>query len=53
MQGSLPLHPALVRLYLVLPIVWPFFGKQFLLFGRKKVRSDVALSHTVEQRDPA
>lgn len=26
----------LVRLYLKLPIFWPFFGKQFLVVGRKK-----------------
>ena len=26
----------LVRLYLKLPVVWPLFGKQFLLVGRKR-----------------
>jgi hypothetical protein len=25
----------LVRLYLKLPVVWPLFGKQFLVIGRK------------------
>ena len=31
-------HPILVmvKLYLKLPIVWPLFGKQFLVVGRKK-----------------
>ena len=34
-QGALPTHPWLVWLYLKLPIIWRFFGKQFLIIARK------------------
>ena len=34
-RSALPQHPALVALYLKLPIVWRIFGKQFLVVGRK------------------
>jgi len=34
-QGSLPTHPFLVKIYLKLPWVWRFFGKQFLIVARK------------------
>jgi hypothetical protein len=27
----------MLRMYLALPIVWPIFGKQFLVVGRKPV----------------
>jgi hypothetical protein len=27
-----------VKLYLKLPILWPLFGKQFLVIGKKKQR---------------
>jgi hypothetical protein len=33
--GRTPPLP-LVRWYLKLPIVWPLFGKQFLVVGRKE-----------------
>lgn len=32
----------LVKLYLKLPILWPLFGKQFVLIGRKEVQAAVA-----------
>lgn len=38
-KSKLPSHPALVRLYLRLPIFWRFFGKQSLFIAR---RSEVA-----------
>lgn len=31
---------SLVRLYLALPLLWPLFGKQFLVIGRKPVPAD-------------
>lgn len=34
-QGKLPTHPALVKLYLKLPIAWPLLGKQFFLVAEK------------------
>jgi ubiquinone/menaquinone biosynthesis C-methylase UbiE len=34
-RSALPQHPALVALYLKLPLVWRFLGKQFLVVGRK------------------
>ena len=34
-KTSAPSHPALLRVYLGLPPLWRFFGKQFLLVGRK------------------
>jgi SAM-dependent methyltransferase len=34
--GRLPSRPWLVRLYLKLPWVWPLFGAQFFVVGRKK-----------------
>jgi ubiquinone/menaquinone biosynthesis C-methylase UbiE len=34
-RSALPQHPALVALYLKLPIVWRILGKQFLVVGRK------------------
>jgi SAM-dependent methyltransferase len=33
-QGALPTHPFLVRLYLGVPLVWRFFGKQFFIVAR-------------------
>ena len=36
-RSALPKHPALVALYLRMPLVWPFLGKQFLVIGRKPV----------------
>jgi SAM-dependent methyltransferase len=35
MQGGPPAHQFLVRAYLKLPIVWPIFGKQFLIIAKK------------------
>ena len=34
-RSKLPASPALVKLYLRLPIVWRVLGKQFLIFARK------------------
>ncbi len=34
-RSRLPASPALVRLYLNLPMLWRFLGKQFLIFARK------------------
>jgi ubiquinone/menaquinone biosynthesis C-methylase UbiE len=34
-RSALPQHPALVALYLKVPLVWRALGKQFLLVGRK------------------
>ena len=34
-RSALPQHPALVALYLKLPLVWRILGKQFLVTGRK------------------
>lgn len=34
-QGSLPTHPLLVSLYLKIPLVWRFLGKQFFITARK------------------
>lgn len=34
-KGRLPPYPVLVKLYLRLPMVWPVFGKQFFVVGRK------------------
>jgi len=34
-RGRLPVNKYLTRLYLNLPFVWRFFGKQFLLIGKK------------------
>jgi SAM-dependent methyltransferase len=34
-KGRLPPYPALVKLYLRLPMFWPLFGKQFFVVGRK------------------
>lgn len=31
MQNKVPTHPLLVSLYLRMPFVWPYFGKQFLI----------------------
>lgn len=36
MQAKLPPLPIFVRLYLLLPLAWPIFGKQFLVIARKK-----------------
>ena len=38
-RSTLPKHPALVALYLKLPIVWRIIGKQFLVVGRKPLKS--------------
>ena len=34
-RSGLPINRALVRAYLAMPWAWRFFGKQFLLIGRK------------------
>jgi Methyltransferase domain len=34
-SGRLPTAPALVRLYLQVPLAWRFLGKQFLVIGRR------------------
>src|SRR5215208_5938580 len=34
-RSALPQHPALVALYVKIPIIWRILGKQFLLVGRK------------------
>ncbi len=34
-QGALPTHPWLVRIYLKLPFVWKFLGKQFFIVAQK------------------
>jgi len=36
MQGKMPAHPLLVRLYVNLPIVWPLFGRQFLVIAQSQ-----------------
>src|SRR3954470_14904224 len=36
-RSALPQHPALVALYLKIPLVWRVLGKQFLVTGRKPV----------------
>lgn len=38
-RSAFPKHPALVALYLKLPIVWRIIGKQFLVVGRKPLKS--------------
>jgi SAM-dependent methyltransferase len=35
MRSRLPKHPALVRLYLAAPALWPLFGRQFLAVAVK------------------
>lgn len=35
MAGKKPVPAPLIRLYLALPFAWKFFGKQFLVVGRK------------------
>ncbi len=34
-RGGLPVNKFLVQCYLAMPWAWRFFGKQFLLIGRK------------------
>ncbi len=34
-RGGLPINRTIVRTYLAMPFAWRFFGKQFLLIGRK------------------
>jgi hypothetical protein len=34
-RSKLPASPALVKLYLNIPILWRFWGKQFLILARK------------------
>jgi SAM-dependent methyltransferase len=34
-QGALPTHPIFVRLYLRVPFVWRFLGKQFFIVAKK------------------
>ena len=34
-QGALPTHPLLVKIYLKVPLVWRFLGKQFFLVAQK------------------
>lgn len=35
-DSKLPQHPLLVRVYLRIPLLWRFFGGQFVIVGRKK-----------------
>lgn len=35
MKGKLPSHPLLVRLYLLFPLAWRIWGRQFLVVARK------------------
>lgn len=35
MRGRMPSHPLLIRIYLMAPIVWRIFGKQFLVIAKK------------------
>jgi ubiquinone/menaquinone biosynthesis C-methylase UbiE len=35
MNNKRPTHDSLIRAYLALPIIWPVFGRQFLVTGRK------------------
>ena len=35
-QSRLPVNKMIVRLYLAIPVLWNFFGKQFLVFAYKK-----------------
>jgi len=41
-RSSLPNHPALIALYLKLPLAWPIFGRQFLAVARKPARREAA-----------
>lgn len=34
-QGNLPTHPLLVKLYLMVPFVWKFLGRQFFIIATK------------------
>lgn len=34
-QGALPTHPLLVKLYLKVPFIWKFLGKQFFVVAQK------------------
>lgn len=34
-QGSLPTHPILVKIYIKIPFIWRFFGKQFFIVAEK------------------
>lgn len=36
-RGRLPVNKYLTRLYLYMPLAWRFFGKQFLVIGRKEI----------------
>jgi SAM-dependent methyltransferase len=40
-RSLLPQHPLLVRWYLIVRPLWWFFGRQFLIVGRKPVRKYV------------
>jgi SAM-dependent methyltransferase len=43
-RSALPKHPALIALYLRIPLVWRILGKQFLVIGRKpNLRHDNAM----------
>lgn len=35
MKGSMPSHPLLVRIYLLLPLAWRFLGRQFLIVAAR------------------
>lgn len=41
-KSAFPKHPFLVRLYLRLPWIWRFFGKQFVITGRKPLTEPLA-----------
>ncbi len=38
MTSRLPSADSFIRLYLAMPIVWPIFGKQFLVVGQKSAK---------------
>ena len=36
-QGHLPTHPLLVKIYLKIPLIWRYLGKQFFIVAQKPV----------------
>jgi SAM-dependent methyltransferase len=38
MNNNAPTHDAVIRAYLAFPLIWRFFGKQFLIIARKPKR---------------
>lgn len=41
-SSRLPQHPALVRAYLAIPLVWRLLGRQFVIVGRKPAPASTA-----------